>query len=481
MIGAHGKNADHPAPDDLKVEAPEIIPPNNHFGWVLFLLSHPTVPGWSLIIAFICAPFVILAPIVSIYLFYSQNKLDQRQSEFLEDFEDVTAPNVRESNASENENQMSGNPGIVLEPTLGDLNAAGSESRSLQSPSLEGPDQRWVVRLQRALAAAGYDPGPDDGLLGFRTWSAAESFAENTGVLLPEIRSMSRTGFQEFVLNIEREIYSGNEISVPVLHPDREGLEGTRVEYEPGVKFRDCAFCPEMVVLPTGSFFLGSPQDERGRDDDEDDLSGPGGRPVAVSIVHSFAIGVFEVTQEEWAACVQSGICRNDFVLGASLTRGLRGSPVVNVSWFDAQAYVAYLRSETNEPYRLLSEAEWEYAARAGDELLYFDADAVGPSEANFGHAYGGGVMQGGLFEPNAFGVYDLLGNAWEWVEDCYLPSYAGLPPSGRPRTMPNCSRRVIRGGGWDGQPRDVRPANRGYDRETNRTSALGFRVARDL
>ena len=246
---------------------------------------------------------------------------------------------------------------------------------------------------------------------------------------------------------------------------------------EIGEVFRDCATCPELVVVPAGSYQMGSPSSEEGRADDE----GPVHR---VTIAQPFAVGVYEVTFAEWDACVSGGGCNghrpNDRGWGG---RGRR--PVINVSWEDARAYVAWLSRETGQRYRLLSEAEWEYVARAGTTTKYWWGDETGQNRAN---CYGCGSQWDseqtapvGSFRPNAFGLHDVHGNVWEWVQDCWNGNYAGAPGDGRAWEMGDCSRRVLRGGSWYVEPWYLRSALRIRGTAGNRGSGSGFRIARSL
>jgi formylglycine-generating enzyme required for sulfatase activity len=223
------------------------------------------------------------------------------------------------------------------------------------------------------------------------------------------------------------------------------------------VVFRDCPECPEMVVVPAGTTWLAS------------------GRNVAIAT--PFAVGKFEVTFEEWDACVAQGGCshRPD---DRGWGRGRQ--PVMNVNWDDAQAYVAWLSRKTGKPYRLLSEAEWEYAAQAGS-----GREARGANQANCGGC--GSRWDGrqtapvGSFAANAFGLHDMLGNVWEWTADCWNESHAGAAADGSMRLSGDCSRRVPRGGSWGNFPESTRSAFRSWSTSVSRGDFNGFRVARTL
>jgi formylglycine-generating enzyme required for sulfatase activity len=255
---------------------------------------------------------------------------------------------------------------------------------------------------------------------------------------------------------------------------DIEKKPPPKVERAPGTVFRDCPECPEMVVIPAGSFTMGSPAAESQRRDDE----GPQRR---VTIAKPFALGKYEVTFAEWDACVAAGGCTyrpSDSGWG----RGQR--PVINVSWEDSKQYLAWLLRKTGKTYRLPSEAEWEFAARAGSPTRYFWGDEIGRNRANCdGCGSQWDAKQTapvGNFAPNAFGLHDMLGNAMERVEDCYQ-NYAGAPSDGRPVLAGNCAVRVLRGGSRFSIPANIRSASRYGFAATVRSSNFGFRVALTL
>ena len=203
---------------------------------------------------------------------------------------------------------------------------------------------------------------------------------------------------------------------------EREAREALR----PGRVFRDCNVCPEMVVVPAGSFTMGSPFSEEDRFDDE-------GPPRRVTISEPFAVGRYEVTFAEWDACVAAGGCNGYRPDDRGWSRGQR--PAINVNWDDAQAYVAWLSRETGERYRLLSEAEWEYATRAETQTRYHWGDSVVRNRANCDGC--GSRLDNdrtapvGSFPANGFRLHDMHGNVWEWVEDCWHGSYDGAPSEG--------------------------------------------------
>lgn len=256
-----------------------------------------------------------------------------------------------------------------------------------------------------------------------------------------------------------------------------DALSGDLQRLAPGTTFRDCAVCPEMVVIPPGRFRMGSPFSEEGRRRDE-------GPQHPVTIARKFAVGKFEVTFDEWAACYREYGCKeeaNDYNWG----RGRR--PAVGVSWEDAKAYTQWLSRKTGRRYRLLSEAEWEYVARAGTATPFSTGTSISPQQANYDAkgTYAGSVSGAqrpapvGRFPPNAFGVHDMHGNVWEWVEDCPSENYLGAPEDGSAWTR-DCDRRVGRGGAWNSTPENVRSASRMPMNAGAQMTDTGLRVARD-
>lgn len=274
--------------------------------------------------------------------------------------------------------------------------------------------------------------------------------------------------------------------------------------YTSGDTFRDTlsdrTLGPEMVVLPAGKFLMGSPKDEKGRNMSE-------GPQVEITILKPFAVGKYELTWNEWEACVAKQGCKDNSRKGSSATpdpewsgdasygRGTR--PVINVSWEDAEAFVKWLSAETSETYRLLSEAEWEYAARAGSTGRFSWGDTEPTCEveqentANFNGPHSADFLAGcngrqtepvGFSGPNSFGLYDMHGNVREWTKDCYHVYLEGIPTDGTP-WVTDCARRgegnVFRGGSFTGGVNQMRSAARQatHRREIN----LGFRIAREL
>jgi formylglycine-generating enzyme required for sulfatase activity len=248
--------------------------------------------------------------------------------------------------------------------------------------------------------------------------------------------------------------------------------------------FKECANdCPEMVVVPAGEFMMGAAPREVG-DKDEMKMESPQHK---VTIAKPFAVSRVEVTLGQWDVCVRTGGCPP-----ISSEHGLdrRTHPVINVSWFEAQQYTAWLSKLTGKQYRLLSEAEWEYAARAGTTTLYSFGNNkeqlseyawyVDNTPRDENHPLGW-AQPVGKKKPNAFGLHDMHGNVWEWCADNWHETYKGAPNDGSVWLGGNTSKRVLRGGSFDFEPPSVRSAWRDGYVADKRNEWGGFRVARTL
>jgi formylglycine-generating enzyme required for sulfatase activity len=243
--------------------------------------------------------------------------------------------------------------------------------------------------------------------------------------------------------------------------------------------FKECELCPELVVVPPGTFTMGSPKGERGRDKSE----GPQHR---VTFARPFAVGRFAVTFAEWDACVADGGCNGYRPDDNDWGRGRR--PVIHVSWNDAQAYAAWLSRKTGRTYRLLSEAEREYVTRAGTTTPFWWGSSISTSQANYDGTKGrkptgelrGRTLPVDSFAPNPWGLYQVHGNVWDWVEDCWNESHNGAPADGSARPSGECSRRVIRGGDLGSGASQLRAAFRAWT-DAELRLGNGFRVARTL
>jgi formylglycine-generating enzyme required for sulfatase activity len=330
-----------------------------------------------------------------------------------------------------------------------------------------------------------------------------------------------------------RTIVSGLAISViflsqhPLFSSISDANQSTSSQSTPraskkGKTFRDCQDCPEMVKIPAGSFMMGAPASEPGRDA----IEGPQ-RPVSI---RSFAAGKFDVTRGQWAAfvsatrrptvegCDYSGFEKKKEQATASWSHlGFEQDdthPVVCVTFVDAQDYVQWLSAKTGKKYRLMSEAEWEYAARAGTSTTYPWGSSASHKNANYGKdACCSGLASGrdsweytspvGSFPPNAFGLYDMHGNVLQAVQDCLATSYPDLPADGSAYEsdvalkmtgrfadmtgQPSCSFKMLCGGDWGDPPAMIRSAFRnftppsGSTLEQYRSAGVGFRIARNL
>ena len=402
------------------------------------------------------------------------------------DWLDPITPQVRDLRKNAGEFFFLSNPSVTV-ATLesrggeaGDIQEKSGETDGAAQPQLT-PEQIEAslvldrAAVQRSLSALGYNVGPADGILGprsrvnIRSWQSANGFDSTSYLTAEQYQRLLRDAEQRFAqAPVVRD--------PPASDTSPIGPAVGLPSYEPLNSFRDCGDCPEMVVIPSGAFFMGSRESEPNSSDDE--------RPRHRVTVESFAIGKYEVTFDEWDACVSAGGCEHrpeDRGWG----RGNR--PVINVSWEDAKQYVGWLSRETGETYRLPSEAEWEYAARAfptsegPNAPAYAFGDSITEDQANFGFN-ADQTTEVGSYPANAWGLHDMHGNVWEWVEDSWHASYDGAPANGRAWVEENNSARVLRGGSWTYvDPSYLRSANRIRNEPVNRINSFGFRVARTL
>ena len=248
---------------------------------------------------------------------------------------------------------------------------------------------------------------------------------------------------------------------------------------KPKDSFQECDDCPSMIVVPAGHFMMGSPEGQG------EVYEHP---QHTVSIAKPFAVSKFEVTFAAWDACLRAGGCNGYRPNDQNWGRGQQ--PVITVTWDQAKDYVAWLSSITGKTYRLLSEAEYEYAARGGTQTAYPWGDDVTVNGTAMANCYGCGTSWGGKqtapvgsFAANGFGLNDMVGNVWEWTEDCYHFDYSddGTPVDGAAWTGSGCFDRVLRGGAWLDEPVTLRSASRTGTSVDTRDSHIGFRVARTL
>jgi formylglycine-generating enzyme required for sulfatase activity len=262
-------------------------------------------------------------------------------------------------------------------------------------------------------------------------------------------------------------------------------VKGARVRqdrtpsFEPGTVFRDKdePWCPELVVIPAGEFMMGSTEAERewavaqGAERQWVESERP---QHLVRIAYPLAVGRYPVTFEEYGHFARSTGRAQPGDEGS----GRRRRPVINVDWEDARFFIAWLSVQTGQRYRLLSEAEWEYACRAGTSTRYWWGDEITAANANYGKKVGK-TSEVGKYSANPFGLYDVHGNVWERVEDCWHESYEGAPDNGGAWISGDCARRVVRGGSWNDPPRNLRCASRTGIGPEIRYYMLGFRVCR--
>jgi formylglycine-generating enzyme required for sulfatase activity len=361
----------------------------------------------------------------------------------------------------------------------------GVESDGLQpEPARIAAAQRVALQTELAqaeLALAGADllaPAAVDGIPGPATVQALRALQRRLG--LPESGALdARTSAALAAL-----LDAGGTLPAPAAALDNNLPAGPSIP-RPGERFRDCAECPVLVVLPQGSAPIG---DVQGTGD-------PDERPVReLSLTYALAVGLTEVTALEWEACVRGGGCAALPLPGQSAQPG---RPAAGISLSQARAYVSWLRSRTGLPYRLLSEAEWEFAARGGqtsafgpaagpEELCRFanGADAASPypwRNPACADAYPDRPAPVGHLAPNGFGLHDTLGNLWEWVEDCWHPSYVGAPADmGAWKSGCTGTFGVLRGGAYSVDPQKVRVSYR-FPHTDAPLPFFGLRVARSL
>jgi formylglycine-generating enzyme required for sulfatase activity len=246
-----------------------------------------------------------------------------------------------------------------------------------------------------------------------------------------------------------------------------------------GAFFKDCANCPEMVIVPAGSFTMGSPESELGHQA----IEGP---QHEVTFAKPFAVGRLPVTFTQWDACEDGGGCHD--IEGRDVGWGREDRPVVNVSWDDAQTYLKWLSQKTGRQYRLLSEAEREYVTRAGTQSPFWWGNSITSEQANyFAEAVYNSTIMGtyrvktvpaNSFAPNPWGLYQVHGNVYDWTEDCWHESYRKAPADGSAWTTGDCTRRVLRGGSWVHPPWELRSAYRMKGYSDNRYNYYSIRVA---
>jgi formylglycine-generating enzyme required for sulfatase activity len=345
----------------------------------------------------------------------------------------------------------------------------------------------------------------------------AEAIAERVRVVLSRRRSGPPLRVSQRLAAVEQERdearKEGASANAKIATLQRQLAQNSTL----GRLFRDCSNCPELAVVPAGRLLMGSPRDEIRRGDDENDVNG---NQVELAVPNSLAVGRFAVTRREFAAFLSetnqsmaSGcVLWNDdsgWKLDAARSWNSPGfeqtdtHPATCVNWEDAKAYVGWLSKKTGKSYRLLSEAEREYVTRAGTTTPFWWGPSISPNQANYigTETYNEGSKKGEYrrktmpvdsFPPNRWGLYQVHGNVWEWVEDCYHKNYSGMPPAMKDGAAPwitECEKRtsslddyrVLRGGAWNNLPQALRSATRLREPAAARYNSVGFRVARTL
>ena len=392
----------------------------------------------------------------------------------------------------------------------------------------KGAQQPWATDgLVRRIYLTGKpkpalsNPSPEKPDEAAQAWSVIQN-TSSEAVLDEFIRRYVNSFYASFAKARLQELRAaGQAVNVPKLNPIEaepqeqacsDGLlvsvamssEKPCIKPGSGKSFKDCPDCPEMVVVPPGSFMMGSPENEPERQNLQVGTETPQHK---VSIAEAFAVGRFHITRGEFARFAKTtgynttGGC---YSLTGSEWRNNRTAswqspgfpqddthPVVCVNWEDIKAYVAWLAEQTGKNYRLLSEAEYEYAARAGSTTPFWWGATISPDLANYNgnNAYAGGLkgsyraetVSVQSFSPNPWGLYHVSGNAWTWTKDCWHDNYLGAPSDGSAWMTGECRSRVIRGGSWNSPPASLRGASRTWIDPGTRGNSNGFRVARPL
>jgi formylglycine-generating enzyme required for sulfatase activity len=355
--------------------------------------------------------------------------------------------------------------------------------RGENAASIVASNDRATVETPRSVVAQESSDAEDDQM-------AAVIAPDDTAMVQtpvgPEQDTLDASGADETLTVADDDAGSELAASEPV---EEEEAPAEVVEtadaasaFTPGETFKDCEACPEVMPFAAGAeFAMGAPEGEVSREDAETPQ-------VKVTIAKPFAIGIHEVTYDEWAACIADGGCGG--YEPPDLGWGKKQRPVVNVSVEDARAYLAWLSEKTGATYRLPSEAEWEYAARAGSGGAFYTGDQITTGQANYNGQYpynraSKGQYRSktttvGSFAANAFGLHDMHGNVREWTQDCWRSSHSGAPEDGT-AVGGACSSQVIKGGSWNVGAWRLRSAYRDDGEKTLRKYDTGFRVVRDL
>jgi formylglycine-generating enzyme required for sulfatase activity len=360
--------------------------------------------------------------------------------------------------------------------------APGSLSRTQSAP---GPNRRPSSAMEAAQAWLAVKESTDPQLLdAFLQQHGDSIYAAQAHARIADLRDDANSSKMAAIVPQRPAAPKAATPAVGVFPQTRSApLSATQERaLKPKDTFEECASCPEMVVMPAGSFTMGSPENEPGR-------AGNEGPQRTVSIAKAFAVGKFAVTFSDWDACLAGGGCNGYKPADQAGRRGRH--PVINVSWNDAKAYLEWLSKTTGKPYRLLSEAEREYVTRAGSTTPFWFGATTSSKQANYNGTIADATSEKGefrqrtlpvdFFAANPFGLHQVHGNVYEWTEDCWRPSYAGAPSDGSARTQAECGARTIRGGSLTDAASALRSAARSGYAPDNRSERIGFRVARSL
>jgi formylglycine-generating enzyme required for sulfatase activity len=348
-------------------------------------------------------------------------------------------------------------PALAAASAGADATAAGPGSKGLRRVirSADGrirPDQGYLVAFSTSADQVAFDDGAFSKILAEEIRRPQQNIADTMKRVSDRVAMKPTGSFQK-----------------PTFDYGLQGQPPCFVSCDPAAsdRFYDCASCPWMRPLRPGATAYGSPPSEAGRDRDE---------PVQQQqrIERGFAIGVYEVTVAEWTACVRDGACPKLPSWAAENPNPL--IPATSISYEDARTFLGWLSRQSGRTYRLPTEAEWEYAARAGAQTAFPWGDEITPAEANYDQTaryrnsptapYRGYPEAVSAYPPNAFGLYQMPGNVWEWTEGC---------------VDAGCRNRVVRGGSFQSVPSEIRVANRFGVGPAKRRGDVGLRVARDL
>ena len=314
--------------------------------------------------------------------------------------------------------------------------------------------QKAYIKLDEQAWQAALDTNTEEAYQNYQ-----EQFAD--GKHLDEIAEKVAT-IQELLAQQQAQEEAKKQKQAQAAKRERERL--AKEKKLAGTTHKDCEDCPTMVYIPSGSFQMGS---------NESDSE----KPIHTVKVKQFYMGQTVVTFDQWYACYKDGDCSH-YPEDEDWGRGSR--PVINVNWNDAQQYIAWINRKTGKKYRLPSEAEWEYAAKAGGNSKYSTGNSISCRQARYSGCGSETTVSVRSYSANNYGLYDMHGNVWEWVEDCWNNSYKGAPVNGSAWQSGDCSKRVMRGGDWYSIASYLRSASRGTKTSSARGYNSGFRIAQD-